>query len=428
MSARAALLTGLLLLSPLAGLAERASAQAPVTATPPASAVSTVARPKVTTQLAPTTLQVGEVAKLVITVDAPASTEVSLPEQPLGGLELSDRRVHVLPEGERTKTTYELDLLALEAGKLELPALTLRFVSQSGELSSSETAPQQLTVRSLIANEPNAEPKPATRPVGVMRDDYTLAWVALGILAVALIALSTLLISRWLKRRPKPPEPVPAPRPAWELAIERLHALLAQKDELFLSERGEEFVDGVSDALREYLGKRYGFDGLERTTGELMATLERMRPHKLSLAGVSQLLDTCDLVKFARAKPDADQCQDLWNGAIGLIRASTPLHEPPSPSATPSQPPPASPEAATARPIFVRVPDAAPRPGPATLPEADLDAVRPAPPTRSSTAPLPRSSIPPPPRSSVPPPAAPARPRTVPPPPPPKPRGEQEKP
>ena len=80
----------------------------------------------------------------------------------------------------------------------------------------------------------------------------------------------------------------------------------------------------VSDALREYLGRRYGFDGLESTTDEVLRTLERVRPHQLSLSGVSLLLDQCDLVKFARAVPEAEICDDLWNGAMGLIRATTP--------------------------------------------------------------------------------------------------------
>ena len=87
-------------------------------------------------------------------------------------------------------------------------------------------------------------------------------------------------------------------------------------------------MEGVSGALREYLGRRYGFDGLESTTDEIVRTLEKLRPFKLSLSGVSLLLEQCDLVKFARAQPDAAQCDDLWNGAIGLVRATTPEPQP----------------------------------------------------------------------------------------------------
>jgi len=276
------------------------------------------------TSVQPTTLSVGDVAKLRIEVTVPSGVEVSLPEQPLGGLELADRRVSTAIVGGQTKTTYELDLLALESGEVEIPALTVRTVGANGELGSATGKPLKLQVSSLIANEPNAEPKPETKPLSVMRDDYTLAWVVGGLLLVALIVLVTLRVQRYLKQRPKPAAPLPPPRPAWELAYEKLHELALQRDQMFAEQRGEEFIDGVSDALREYLGRRYGFDGLERTTAELLGTLERLRPNKLSLAGVTLLLEQCDLVKFARAKPEPEACQDLWNGAIGLIRATTP--------------------------------------------------------------------------------------------------------
>jgi hypothetical protein len=307
--------------------AEQVAQAAPTPAPEPTPAPSSEPQPappaagnpevKVETKLDKRDLKVGELAKLSIVVDAPSSIEPSLPEQAFGGLELVDRQLKTEVQGARTRTTYALDLLALEPGDANIPALTIRLVGQNGELSSSNTDSQSLRVSSLIANEPNAEPKPASQPVSVMQDDYTLAWVGLGLLAVALIAAATLLIARWLKRRPKPVVPPPPPRPPWELARERLEQLVA-------AQKGEEFVDGVSDAVREYLGKRYGFDGLERTTHELMSTLQRLRPHALKLSALSTLLDECDLVKFARAAPTPERAQELWNDAMQLVKATTP--------------------------------------------------------------------------------------------------------
>jgi hypothetical protein len=279
---------------------------------------------KVTTTLDKRDLKVGELAKLQIVVDAPPSLEPSLPEQSFGGLELVDRQLKTEPQGARTRTTYTLDLLALNAGDANIPALNIRLVGQNGELSSATTDAQSVRVSSLIANEPNAEPKPASKPLSVMQDDYTLAWVALALLAIAIIAAATLLIARWLKRRPKPVPPPPPPRPAWELARERLEQLAQARETLFAAEQGEQFVDGVSDAIREYLGRRYGFDGLERTTEELMHILEKLRPHALQLAPLAEFLEVCDLVKFARMAPSPERAQELWNGAMQLVKATTP--------------------------------------------------------------------------------------------------------
>jgi hypothetical protein len=300
--------------------------------------------PKVVSALAPSSIAVGDVATLTITVDAPASVQVSLPEQSFGTLELADRRMRSEPNGERLRTIYELDLLAFEAGALEVPELTLRFVGPNGELDEARSERHRLHVKSLLANEPNAEPKPPTKPVTVIQEDYTLAWVALALAAIALIAFITLFVSRKLKSREKALPPPPPPRPPWEIAFAKLHALARDKEQMLSEQRGEEFIDGVSDALREYLGKRYGFDGLERTTGELVSTLERLRPEKLSLSGVSLLLEQCDLVKFARATPEPEQCDDLFNGALGLVRATVPSA--PSAPVTASRPPSAPPPAA----------------------------------------------------------------------------------
>lgn len=312
-----------------------ASAQAPAdgkveTAQPaepkPSGSARTLPRtltPRIQDGLNRTKISVGEVTTLKIEVDAESTVSVSLPEQQaLGGLEQADRRSTSETRNGRTKTVYELDLLALEAGTVKVPALTLRIVGPNGELGDVHTKPQQLVVQSLIANEPNAAPKAASKPLVVMHDDYTLAWVALGLVAIALIAGATLLASRWLKQRPVAPVAPPPPRPPWEVALEKLHQLDAKREDLIADNRGGEFVDGVSEALREYLGRRYGFDGLERTTGELLATLEAVRPAKLSLSGVSLVLEQCDLVKFARATPDREECDDLWHGALDIVHTT----------------------------------------------------------------------------------------------------------
>jgi hypothetical protein len=292
---------------------------------PPTRRLPRELEPVVEATLAPRQgLVTGDVVTLKLRVVTKAGVDVAVPEQSFAPFELVARKAKTETVGGEQRYDFELSLLALEPGELRFPGVSLRVVGPNGELGDVRTPAQTLNVGSLIANEPNAEPKPETKPVVVMQDDYTLAWIAGGVLFAALVVIGTLLVSRWLKRRPKAPEPPPPPRPAWDVAIEKLLLLEREKAELLASERGEEFVDRVSDALREYLGRRYGFDGLESTTDELLRRVEALRPHKLSLSGVALLLEQCDLVKFARVAPDQELCDDLWNGAIGLVRATIP--------------------------------------------------------------------------------------------------------
>jgi hypothetical protein len=287
--------------------------------------------PSLSVQVAPSAgLAIGD--KFTLTIDAIAKPgiDVAVPEQSLAPFELLDRRASVQTQDGQQKFHFEIDLLALESGKQKVPSLDVRVVGPKGELLVLHTDARELEVASLLANEPNAQAREATAPVIVMQDDYTLAWLGGGVLAIALIAVATLLIQRWLARRPKQPPAPPPPRPAWEIALEKLEKLRRKQEELLAEQRGEELIDGVSDAVREYLGKRYGFDGLESTSDETLSHLERLRPQKLSLSGVQLLLAQCDLVKFARLPPDREACDDLFNGALGIVRATTPASESPS--------------------------------------------------------------------------------------------------
>lgn len=267
----------------------------------------------------------GDVIKLKLKVKAKTGTEVAVPDQSFAPFELIDQNATTQSSPTEDVHHFELSLLALEPGTHTVPGVKLRIVAATGELGDMQTEPQTVSVSALLANEPNAEPKPVAKPVAVMEDDYRLAWAAGALVFTALIALATLLISRWIKRRPKPAEPPPPPRAPWDVAMEKLLLLEREKQSLIAENRAEEFIDRVGDALREYLGRRYGFDGLESTTDEVLNTLQRIRPHKLSLSGVSLLLEQCDLVKFARVPPDLELCDELWNGATGLVRATTPI-------------------------------------------------------------------------------------------------------
>jgi len=287
--------------------------------------------PTLQTGFTPTSgLKTGDLVTLKISALTKPGIDLAVPEQALKPFELLDKRSTILTKDGGRQFNFELDLLILEPGNHTIPALTVRVVGPKGELAELKTPAKTVSVASMLANEPNALPRPVTKPVVVMQDDYTLAYAGGGVVAIALIIAITILVQRWLARRPKTLPPPPPPRPAWELALEKLEQLRRRKDALLAAERGEELVDGVSEVLREYLGKRYGFDGLESTSDEILTRLETLRPNRLSLSGVQLLLAQCDLVKFARLPPEAAQCDDLFDGVQGLIRATTPVQGPPS--------------------------------------------------------------------------------------------------
>ncbi|MGC4067872.1 MAG: hypothetical protein QM784_25110 [Polyangiaceae bacterium] len=104
------------------------------------------------------------------------------------------------------------------------------------------------------------------------------------------------------KRRPKRQPPPPPPRPPWEVAIEELARLRAE--DLIRGQRFAEHYDRVSDTVRKYLGARYGFDGLETTTKEMLTYLKSARLEIGTLSNVELFLRDADLGEIRETHPD----------------------------------------------------------------------------------------------------------------------------
>lgn len=121
------------------------------------------------------------------------------------------------------------------------------------------------------------------------------------------------------------PAPPPPPRAPWVVAVEKLDTLRKTRPELMQQGRGVEWADGVSDAVREYLGARYGFEGLESTTDEVLERLRDTQLGGITVTEVAALLQESDLVKFAKAPIDDAAAESLLEGSYRIVRATTPV-------------------------------------------------------------------------------------------------------
>lgn len=272
---------------------------------------------------------------------AAAGDDVSVPAQDLAPFEVLAKRVARTPlDDGRVRFVFELDLLALAPGPAVVGPLELRVVTGDGRLGRVETDAVDVEIASVLGNEPNAEPKPPTEPVSVVEPDHTLLWLlgALGVAAIA--AIATLLVSRWWSRREARRAPPPPPRPAWDIAREELAFLRRDRTRAVEEGRGDAWADRLSDVVRAYLGARCGFDGLESTTDEVIARVERRRPRGLRMTDVVQLLGDLDLVKFAKADLDDAHGAELLDAAEALVATTAPTAAPPSSAAGTSPPPP----------------------------------------------------------------------------------------
>lgn len=304
-------------------------------------------RPKVTEKL-PTQIASGYAVELEVTVEhepretvMPGGTEFQLDSDDASALAKegfvlpspkgpSKMRIEAHPNDKpaHTKVTLPLLVLPKEPGRatVTLPSLPITVARANGEVFTLCTEPHQLIVEDPTASTP--DPKPKSNPPGRRQlEEWTSLKQAVQIGGLALVvgALLGTLFMLW-KRRPKHLPPPPPPRPPWDVAIEELVAI--RQDELVRRQHFVEHYDRVSDTVRKYLGARFGFDGLESTTKEMVSELKQAHLEVGTLSTVELFLRDADLVKFAKRTPTEAECILVLEQAKGFVRATLPTQEP----------------------------------------------------------------------------------------------------
>ncbi len=202
----------------------------------------------------------------------------------------------------RVEQTYQIEPYV--AGQLNIPAIEVLYRDKGSleEEKAITTKAFQVEVEPVLsAEEEDAELRDIHDPLAV---PFPVAWLIGG----ALAALAAAVGAYWWRRSaPAAPAAPEAPRePADVLALRRLEELLAQG--LGQAGRIKELYGGVSDILRQYIEARFGLHAPEQTTEEFLAELRRtlgFDPAHRAL--LRTFLEHTDLVKFAEARPSAEQ-------------------------------------------------------------------------------------------------------------------------
>lgn len=255
----------------------------------------------------PAELALGATTQLVIEVQAPVDAQVFVPQRPaLGTFRLGGApRVpptRAIADG-RAKETHRIPLVAMRLGAEAVPPIEIAYRLADGSAGSVVTERLRTVVRGKLDNEQDPGLAGAPPPEPVTHTDWLLIALTIGA-GLGLLATIVTFFFLWVFRhrlaRAEPPAP---PRPANEVALEKLSEISTAELE------AEIRYARLSDVLREYLGARYGFDGLESTTSELRRHLEGADLKTITPAEIFVLMDDADLVKFARMTPSEGDVQ-----------------------------------------------------------------------------------------------------------------------
>jgi hypothetical protein len=269
-------------------------------------------------------VQVGEDLTFTLTLKHPEGGDfLAPPDSAFAPFEVIGR-TEEKPSPFETRLGYRLAAYHLPA-ELEIPKLDLRYRDDQGELRSLPTRP--IAVRVVTSLTPEVEDiHDIKNPVDleVPRNLSLLFWL-LG----ALVAAGVLyLIYRKLRK-----EPAAAAAAPWVPPLappgEEAEAALRRLAEKKLLEKGEvsQFYTELSEIVKRYAGRRFEVPYLERTTSEVLSDLRPLSGKKLSegvLSDLRAILETSDLVKFAKRMPDRSQGESSFELALLLIQ-KTPL-------------------------------------------------------------------------------------------------------
>jgi hypothetical protein len=288
--------------------------------------------PTVAVRVDKTEANVGDKIAFSITSVGPSAMPVVLPAnldlEPFSEL---SRNLEETDLGDgKMRRQFTLGVATYEPGSFEIPPVELTYFGSDGTVRSMRTQAVPITIKSLIANEPEPKLKDNADSVPVIQRDYLLIYIVGALAAAGLGAVIALWVRRRLRAR-RPSKPKAPPRPAHEVAMERLDHLgtvLAQGGDL------RPFYFALSETIRDYLGGRFGFDSLEMTTEELVAAMRRVPAHETRGVLGSEIegwLAGCDLVKFAKLAPTVEQARGALETAIRMVEATRPRVEAPPP-------------------------------------------------------------------------------------------------
>ena len=146
--------------------------------------------------------------------------------------------------------------------------------------------------------------------------DYVIYGVIALIVLGLIVWLAAWFIARRMRNRKDAPRPAPAIPPhvvANKALVELGHRKLWQKG------KTKAYYTALTSILRTYISGRWGIGALEMTTDEIIAAMRDYDMPTQSRTDLISILRTADMVKFAKAEPEAEENEDNLSRALYFV-------------------------------------------------------------------------------------------------------------
>ncbi|MGK0360974.1 MAG: hypothetical protein ACI9U2_003288 [Bradymonadia bacterium] len=303
--------------------------RAPSSATP-AAAPETAPPPKgpppvANMVCAPNPLLVGQILKCTLTITHRNDVSVTVTAPPSFKTETPGPAT---PSGTGLQSVRVLSSQTLEPKPVNVRGLRIIWRESTGGEGRLAVPDQQISVRSVLAGasdpkfrtwaEPQSDAKAFFDRHGPVSWRVTNWALLIGLIAVGVILLGAgigFVLRRWLDGRVREVGPPVDPRPAHIIALADLDALIAQPD---LDVKT--YYSRLSEIIRAYLERRYGFTALEMTSDEIRSQVRELALTGDARVAIDRFADETDMVKFAAYRPASGEQDTVMLAARGLIQ------------------------------------------------------------------------------------------------------------
>ncbi|MBQ6079911.1 MAG: cell wall anchor protein [Muribaculaceae bacterium] len=152
--------------------------------------------------------------------------------------------------------------------------------------------------------------------------NYWWAWL----LALLLIGAGIWAYRKFYKKGINPLKAVKKRLPPYEEAMINLQRL--KEAQLWQQGQEKEYFTGLTDILRVYIDRRFHINAVEMTSTQIIETLKKNEETKAVNEQLEMILEVADIVKFANARPLADDNEVAFQRAVNFVEETKPVEQP----------------------------------------------------------------------------------------------------
>jgi hypothetical protein len=269
---------------------------------------------------------IGQWLRLSLEIRHPSAVPVTLAPLPdsLDRFTIIRRDTPVVQaSGSQALTSINFVVTAFDSGMQIIPPVTVYYRSEGDTVAKTlRTNPVTVNVGG-VAVDTSKDIRDIKPPLSV---PITFADVLPYLIGCAVAGALFWLVRYIVRKRRRGESLIPEapPRPAHEVALEKLTALDSEK----LWQRGKikEFHSQVTDIVRTYIEGRYRVMAMEMVSDEILSSPQIRALSPELQASVRVLLTRADLVKFAKYQPTGSENENCIPAAMGFVHATRQDH------------------------------------------------------------------------------------------------------